>query len=78
MPIDDPVVEVLGFTHTPLLGLVDIGMGLLLLAGGGRASRGLLTFLGLVAVVGRGGRRSPNPPSCRIVSPSSGRSAGSG
>jgi len=50
--IDDPVVEVLGFTHTPLLGLVEIGMGLLLIAGAASASRGLLSLLGVVAVVG--------------------------
>ncbi len=50
-PIDEPVVSVMGFTHTPLLGLVEIAFGLLLLASAATASRSALTFLGLVAIV---------------------------
>lgn len=50
-PIDEPVVEVMGLTHTPLLGLVDIGMGLLLLLAAVTASRGALALLGSLGIV---------------------------
>ena len=55
-PIDAPVVSVLGFTHTTLLGLVEIVIGgALLLSGATRARSGALFFgsvLGIAAFVG--------------------------
>ncbi len=47
----DPVVDVVGIHHTPLLGLIDIGAGVLLLAGllgsaGGRIFTGVLLAIG--------------------------------
>lgn len=50
-PIDEPVVDVLGVTHTPLLGVIDVVMGVLLLAVAAGASRGGLVFLGLLGVI---------------------------
>jgi hypothetical protein len=50
-PITDPVVDVVGFSHTPLLGLIEAGVGLVLLAcalWGGRASG---VFMGTVIAV---------------------------
>ena len=54
--MSDPVVSVLGFTHTTTLGLLEIGIGLcLLLSGAARSRTGELFFgavLGIGAFVG--------------------------
>jgi hypothetical protein len=47
-PLSDPVVSVLGFTHTATLGLVEAGLGLCLLASGAARSRSAALFFGLV------------------------------
>jgi hypothetical protein len=51
-PLSTPVVEVLGFTHTATLGLVEIGIGLFLLIAASARSRGAEIFAGLAMVVG--------------------------
>ena len=55
-PMSDPVVKVLGFTHTTSLGLIEIGIGLcLLLSGAARSRTGEIFFgsvLGIAAFVG--------------------------
>ena len=55
-PMSDPVVQVLGFTHTTTLGLIEVGIGLaLLLAGATRSRTGEIFFgsvLGIGAFVG--------------------------
>ena len=55
-PMSDPVVQVLGFTHTTTLGLIEIVAGLaLLLSGATRSRSGELFFasvLGIAAFVG--------------------------
>ena len=47
-PMDDPVVEVMGFTHTATLGLIEAGIGLFLLLCAAMTSRGGSVFFGLV------------------------------
>jgi hypothetical protein len=51
--LTDPVVQVLGFDHTPLLGLIEIGAGVLLVLAGlrpsGRMLAGLIGALLIVA-----------------------------
>ena len=47
-PLSDPVVSVLGFTHTATLGLVEAALGLCLLASGAARSRSSALFFGLV------------------------------
>jgi hypothetical protein len=52
-PMSDPVVNVLGFTHTTTLGLIEIGLGICLLAGGAARSRvGAMFFGGVLGVAG--------------------------
>ena len=52
-PMSDPVVNVLGFTHTTILGLIEIGFGICLLAAGASQSRsGALFFGGALGVGG--------------------------
>lgn len=55
-PMSDPVVRVVGFTHTTALGLIEIGIGFCLLVSGAMRSRsGELLFgsiLGIGAFVG--------------------------
>jgi hypothetical protein len=55
-PMSDPVVSVLGFTHTTTLGLIEIGIGFcLLISGAVRSRSGELIFgsiLGIGAFVG--------------------------
>ena len=55
-PMDTPVVNVLGFSHTTLLGLIEIAIGACLLISGATRSRsGALFFgsvLGIAAFVG--------------------------
>ncbi len=47
-PMEDPIVEVLGFTHTTTLGLIEIGLGLCLLICGVTSSRSGALFFGSV------------------------------
>jgi hypothetical protein len=55
-PIDEPVVSVVGFTHTTLLGLIEIILGACLLLSGATRSRSAALFfgsvLGIAAFVG--------------------------
>ena len=52
-PMSDPVVKVLGFTHTTTLGLIEIGVGICLLASGAARSRaGAMFFGGVLGVAG--------------------------
>ncbi|HEX3087293.1 MAG TPA: hypothetical protein VHQ23_01470 [Ilumatobacteraceae bacterium] len=46
--MQDPVVEVLGFTHTATLGIIEAGIGLCLLLCAASKSRGASVFFGLV------------------------------
>ncbi|MGZ6960030.1 MAG: hypothetical protein ACXVLM_10040 [Ilumatobacteraceae bacterium] len=45
-PMSDPVVKVLGFTHTTTLGLIETGLGVCLLASGAARSRAAAMFFG--------------------------------
>jgi len=49
--MQDPVVEVLGFTHTATLGIIEAGIGLCLLLCAASKSRGASVFFGLVLAV---------------------------
>jgi hypothetical protein len=52
-PMSDPVVNVLGFTHTTTLGLIEIGLGVCLLVSGTTRSRaGAMFFGGVLGVAG--------------------------
>jgi len=51
-PMDDPVVKVIGFTHTATLGVIEAAIGLLLLICAATRSRGGAIFFGLVLGVG--------------------------
>lgn len=55
-PMSDPVVNVLGFTHTATLGFIEIGLGICLLLSGASQSRSASIFfggvLGVAAFVG--------------------------
>ncbi len=46
--MSDPIVEVLGFTHTTTLGLIEVALGLALLAAGVSRSRSGAMFFGAV------------------------------
>lgn len=46
-----PVTTVAGFTQTPLLGVIDVGLGLLLLAGAADIDRSVSIFVGGLMVV---------------------------
>lgn len=51
--MSDPVVEVLGFTHTTTLGLIEIAIGVcLLIAGATRSRSGALFFGAILGVAG--------------------------
>jgi hypothetical protein len=50
--MSEPVVKVLGFTHTTTLGLIEAGIGLCLLLAAAATSRGAAVFFGLVLGVG--------------------------
>jgi hypothetical protein len=51
--ITEPRVEVLGFDHTPLLGLIELGAGVLLvLCGLTVATRAMAMLVGILLVVG--------------------------
>jgi hypothetical protein len=51
-PMSDPVVQVLGFTHTASLGLIEIGIGLALLLSAATWSRSGEIFFGSVLGIG--------------------------
>jgi hypothetical protein len=51
-PMEDPVVEVLGFTHTTTLGLIEIVLGTCLLISGASSWRGGALFFGSVLAIG--------------------------
>jgi hypothetical protein len=51
-PMSDPVVSVIGFTHTTLLGLIEITIGLCLLLSGAARSRTGEVFFGAVLGIG--------------------------
>jgi hypothetical protein len=51
-PMSDPVVRVLGFTHTTTLGLIEIGIGFCLLISGATRSRSGELFFGAVLGIG--------------------------
>ena len=43
-PLDEPVVDVLGVTHTAILGIIELAMGLLLVLAGLSRDRGTILF----------------------------------
>ncbi len=45
-PLSEPIVEVLGFGHTAVLGLIEIGAGIAFLLAAAMASRGAAIFFG--------------------------------
>ena len=51
-PMEDPVVEVLGFTHTTTLGLIEIVLGACLLISGASSWRSGALFFGSVLAIG--------------------------
>ena len=51
-PMEDPVVEVLGFTHTTTLGLIEVVLGGLLLICGVSAWRSGALFFGSIMAIG--------------------------
>jgi len=51
-PMDSPVVKVLGFTHTATLGLIETGIGVVLLICAASTSRAASIFFGLVLGIG--------------------------
>src|SRR5262245_37457791 len=48
---DSPTTEVFGFTQTPLLGVIDIGAGVLLLIGAVDPSRALSILMGALILI---------------------------
>ena len=54
-PMDEPVVQVAGVSHTALLGIIEVGMGLLTILAGLSRDRGTMLFtsiaFGVVALV---------------------------
>jgi len=51
-PMDSPVVQVIGFTHTATLGLIEAAMGVVLLICAASMSRPASIFFGLVLGIG--------------------------
>jgi len=51
-PMDQPVVKVLGFTHTATLGLIEVGIGLCLLIAAAATSKSAAIFFGLILGIG--------------------------
>jgi len=51
-PLTDPVVQVFGYDHTPLLGLFELGAGALLVLSALSGSRSLSALLGVLLIVG--------------------------
>jgi len=50
--MEEPVVEVMGFTHTATLGIIEAGIGLCLLLCAAALTRGGSVFFGVLLVVG--------------------------
>ena len=50
--LSDPIVDVVGFQHTTLLGLIEIGVGAVLLLAAAVASRGAAVFFGVLLGIG--------------------------
>jgi hypothetical protein len=48
----EPVVNVIGFSHTAILGLVEVALGVMLLVSGATSSRSGAIFFGAVAGIG--------------------------
>lgn len=51
-PLDVPVVKVLGFTHTAILGIVEAAIGACVLIAGAARSRSAAMFFGTVLAIG--------------------------
>ncbi len=51
-PMSDPVVQVMGFTHTTTLGLIEIVIGVALLISGATSSRSGAVFFGTLLGIG--------------------------
>jgi hypothetical protein len=52
-PIDEPVIEVLGFGHTAVLGFIELAVGfVLVVAGASTAGSTVEAFVGMLLVVG--------------------------
>jgi hypothetical protein len=51
-PMSQPVVKVLGFTHTATLGAIEAAIGALLLICAAMTSRGGATFFGVILGIG--------------------------
>ena len=51
-PMNTPIVHVVGFTHTETLGLIETGIGILLLISAAATSRSAAIFFGVVLGVG--------------------------
>src|SRR5688500_5631279 len=47
-PIDEPIIEVVGVTHTAVLGLIEVGMALLLLWAGLSRDRSAMLFVSIL------------------------------
>jgi len=47
-PLSEPVVQVAGFSHTAILGLIELGMALILLAVGLSRDRGAVLFVSIL------------------------------
>lgn len=50
-PLDDPVTNVAGFTSTALLGLIELGFGVVLLIAALSRAREVILFLGIIGSV---------------------------
>ena len=51
-PIEQPVVQVVGFSHTTLLGMIETVLGICLLISGASRSRSAALFFGVVIGIG--------------------------
>jgi hypothetical protein len=51
-PLDQPVVQVVGFSHTTLLGMIETVLGVGLLISGASRSRGATLFFGVLIGIG--------------------------
>lgn len=50
-PLSEPRIEVLGYGHTALLGLIEVGIGVLLLIAATLVSRAAAAFLGIALAI---------------------------
>ena len=51
-PLDEPVVQVIGFSHTTLLGMIETVLGICLLISGASRSRSAALFFGVLIGIG--------------------------